>query len=129
LVFRRLTGNRPLGWYVGTSGPNTRRLVVEEGGFLYDSDAYNDELPYWDHQHGRPHLIIPHTLDDSDTRLARGLSRCRAGDFMTSLRDNFDALYAAGPEQPRMMAVAVHCPLAGRPNTESAASVANDRLS
>ena len=71
---------------------NTRRLVVEEGGFLYDSDAYNDELPYWTYDYGRPHLIIPHTLDDNDTRLARGLGWGQAEDFFVSLRDNFDAL-------------------------------------
>jgi len=119
-VIRRLTGSRPLGWYVGTPGPNTRRLVVEEGGFLYDSDAYNDELPYWNHQHGRPHLIVPHTLEDNDTRLARGLGWGQAGDFLTSLKDNFDALYAAGLEQPRMMTVAVHCRLAGKPGRAAA---------
>src|SRR5215472_1099222 len=121
-VIRRLTGNRPLGWYVGTPGPNTRRLVVEEGGFLYDSDAYNDELPYWNYQHGRPHLIIPHTLEDNDTRLARGLGWGQARDFLTSLTDNFDALYAAALEQPRMMTVAVHCRLAGKPSRAAAFS-------
>src|SRR6202043_3200652 len=102
----------------GTSAPpspNTRRLVVDEGGFLYDSDAYNDELPYWNHEFGRPHLIIPHTLDDNDTRLARGLGWGQAGDFFTSLKDNFDALYTLGSETPRMMTVAVHCRLAGKP--------------
>ncbi|MBI1777112.1 MAG: allantoinase PuuE [Proteobacteria bacterium] len=114
-VIRRMTGSRPLGWYVGTPSANTRRLVVEEGGFLYDSDAYNDELPYWNHEHGRPHLIIPHTLDDNDTRLARGLGWGQAEDFFTSLKDNFDALYAAGGDAPRMMTVAVHCRLAGKP--------------
>jgi putative urate catabolism protein len=114
-VISRLTGSRPLGWYVGTASPNTRRLVVEEGGFLYDSDAYNDELPYWNHEFGRPHLIIPHTLDDNDTRLARGLGWGQAGDFFTSLKDNFDALYTLGSETPRMMTVAVHCRLAGKP--------------
>ena len=114
-LISRLTGSRPLGWYVGTPGPNTRRLVVDEGGFLYDSDAYNDELPYWNHEFGRPHLIIPHTLDDNDTRLARGLGWGQAGDFFTSLKDNFDALYTLGSETPRMMTVAVHCRLAGKP--------------
>jgi len=114
-VIRRLTGSRPLGWYVGTPSPNTRGLVVEEGGFLYDSDAYNDELPYWHHGYGRPHLIIPHTLEDNDTRLARGLGWGQAGDFLTSLKDNFDALYAEGETQPRMMTVALHCRLAGKP--------------
>ena len=119
-AIRRLTGSRPLGWYVGTPSPNTRRLVVEEGGFLYDSDAYNDELPYWNHEHGRLHLIIPHTLEDNDTRLARGLGWGQAGDFLTSLRDNFDALYTEGGTQPRMMTVALHCRLAGKPGRAAA---------
>ena len=83
-AIRRLTGARPLGWYVGTPSANTRRLVVEEGGFRYDSDAYNDELPYWNHEYGRPHLIIPHTLDDNDTRLARGLGWGQADDLYVS---------------------------------------------
>src|SRR5271170_5052016 len=114
-TIRRLTGTRPIGWYIGTPGANTRRLVVEEGGFLYDSDAYNDELPYWTYDYGRPHLIIPHTLDDNDTRLARGLGWGQAEDFFVSLRDNFDALHREGEQTPKMMTVALHCRLAGKP--------------
>jgi putative urate catabolism protein len=114
-TIQRLTGARPLGWYVGTPSASTRRLVVEEGGFLYDSDAYDDELPYWTREHGRPHLVIPHTLDDNDTRLARGLGWGQAEDFYVSLRDSFDALYREGAEAPKMMTVAVHCRLAGKP--------------
>jgi putative urate catabolism protein len=119
-TIQRLTGTRPLGWYVGTPSANTRRLVVEEGGFLYDSDAYNDELPYWNHDHGRPHLIIPHTLDDNDTRLARGLGWGQAEDFYLSLRDNFDALYREGAETPKLITVAVHCRLVGKPGRAAA---------
>src|ERR1700681_1648262 len=85
-TIRRLTGARPIGWYIGTPSANTRRLVVEEGGFLYDSNAYNDELPYWTYDYGRPHLIIPHTLDDNDTRLGRGLGWGQAEDFFVSLQ-------------------------------------------
>ena len=92
-----------------------RRGFVEEGGFLYDSDAYNDELPYWTYDYGRPHLIIPHTLDDNDTRLARGLGWGQAEDFFISLRDSFDALYREGEQTPKMMTVALHCRLAGKP--------------
>jgi putative urate catabolism protein len=114
-TIRRLTGTRPIGWYIGTPGANTRRLVVEEGGFLYDSDAYNDELPYWTYDYGRPHLIIPHTLDDNDTRFARGLGWGQAEDFFVSLRDNFDALHREGEQTPKMMTVALHCRLAGKP--------------
>ena len=83
-TIQRLTGTRPIGWYIGTPSANTRRLVVEKGGFLYDSDAYNDELPYWTYDYGRPHLIIPHTLDDNDTRLARGLGWGQAEGFFAS---------------------------------------------
>src|ERR1700726_1673721 len=114
-TIRRLTGTRPIGWYIGTPSANTRRLVVEEGGFLYDSDAYNDELPYWTYDYGRPHLIIPHTLDDNDSRLARGLGWGQAEDFFVSLRDNFDALHREGEQTPKMMAVALHCRLAAKP--------------
>ncbi len=66
----RATGSRPLGWYTGRLGPNTRRLVVEEGGFLYDADAYNDDLPYWELVAGRPHLVVPYTLDNNDMKFA-----------------------------------------------------------
>jgi allantoinase len=114
-TIRRLFGTRPVGWYIGTPSANTRRLVVEEGGFLYDSDAYNDELPYWTNEQGRPHLIIPHTLDDNDTRLARGLGWAQAQDFFISLRDNFNALYDEGTKTPKLMTVALHCRLAGKP--------------
>jgi putative urate catabolism protein len=114
-TIHRLMGRRPTGWYIGTPSANTRRLVVEEGGFLYDSDAYNDELPYWTYDHDHPHLIIPHTLDDNDTRLARGLGWGQADDFFVSLRDNFDALYREGAETPKLMTVALHCRLAGKP--------------
>ena len=110
--FRRLTGKRPIGWYIGAPSANTRRLVIEEGGFVYDSYAYNDELPYWTYDYGRPHLIIPHTLDDNDTRLARGLGWGQAEDFFVSLRDNFDALHREGEQTPKMMTVALHCRLA-----------------
>lgn len=114
-TIERLTGERPRGFYIGTPSPNTRRLVVEEGGYLYDSDAYNDDLPYWTYDHGRPHLIIPHTLDANDTRLARGLGWGQADDFYRCLKDEFDALYHEGAAAPKMMTVAVHCRLAGKP--------------
>src|SRR2546422_10893755 len=66
----RVTGSRPLGWYTGRLSPNTRRLVVEEGGFLYDADAYNDDLPYWVEVAGKPHLVVPYTLDNNDMKFA-----------------------------------------------------------
>src|SRR5712672_4391427 len=83
--------------------------------YFDDSDAYNDELPYWTYDYGRPHLIIPHTLDDNDTRLARGLGWGQAEDFFVSLRDNFDALHREGEQTPKIMTVALHCRLAGKP--------------
>ena len=111
----RMTGRRPLGWYLGTPSERTREMRVAEGGFLYDSDDYADELPYWTDVDGRPHLIIPHTLDDNDTRLARGLGWSHADDFTRSLRENFEALHGEGARGPRMMTIAVHARLAGKP--------------
>ena len=111
----RLTGSRPLGWYTGRLGPNTRRLVVEEGGFLYDADAYNDDLPYWVVVSGRPHLVVPYTLDNNDMKFG-GYQGFNSGDqFFAYLRDAFDVLYAEGAERPRMMSVGLHTRLVGRP--------------
>jgi len=114
-VIEQLTGERPLGWYTGRTSPNTRRLVVQEGGFLYDSDAYNDDLPYWDRQHGRPHLVIPYTLDNNDMKFAGYQGFNQGEDFYVYLRDAFDVLYAEGADIPKMMSVGLHCRLAGRP--------------
>jgi allantoinase len=111
----RLTGARPLGWYTGRLGPNTRRLVVEEGGFLYDADAYNDDLPYWVQAAGRPHLVVPYTLDNNDMKFG-GYQGFSTGDqFFAYLRDAFDVLYGEGAERPRMMSVGLHMRLIGRP--------------
>jgi putative urate catabolism protein len=109
------TGARPLGWYTGRSSPNTRRLVVEEGGFIYDSDDYSDDLPFWNHQHGRPHLVIPYTLDVNDMRFATAQGFNAGEQFYSYLKDSFDVLYAEGNKTPRMMSVGLHCRLAGRP--------------
>ena len=111
----RLTGSRPLGWYTGRLSPNTRRLVAEEGGFLYDADAYNDDLPYWVVASGRPHLVVPYTLDNNDMKFG-GYQGFNSGDqFFAYLRDAFDVLYAEGAERPRMMSVGLHMRLVGRP--------------
>ena len=111
----RLTGARPLGWYTGRLSPNTRRLVVEEGGFLYDADAYNDDLPYWVPVAGRPHLVVPYTLDNNDMKFG-SLQGFNSGDqFFAYLRDAFDVLYGEGAEHPRMMSVGLHMRLVGRP--------------
>ncbi len=111
----RLTGERPLGWYTGRCSPNTRRLVVEAGGFLYDADAYNDDLPYWVTVAGKPHLVVPYTLDTNDMRFAT-IQGFNSGDqFFAYLRDAFDVLYAEGATSPRMMSVGLHCRVVGRP--------------
>jgi putative urate catabolism protein len=111
----RVTGHRPLGWYTGRLSPSTRRLVVEEGGFLYDSDAYNDDLPYWVSVGGRPHLVVPYTLDNNDMKFGTYQGFNTGDDFFAYLRDAFDVLYAEGAGTPRMMSVGLHMRLVGRP--------------
>ncbi len=113
-TIERLTGARPLGWYSGRPSLNTRRLVVEEGGFLYDSDAYNDDLPYWNCDHGRPHLVIPYSLDANDSRFTRAQGFNRADDFFSYVKDAFDCLYAEGEHAGKMLSVGLHCRLVGR---------------
>ncbi|MGB7087268.1 MAG: allantoinase PuuE [Phormidesmis sp.] len=119
-IHTRVTGTRPLGFYQGRLGPNTRRLVVEEGGFLYDADSYADDLPYWDYDAGKPHLIIPYTLDNNDMRFATAQGFNSGDQFFTYLRDAFDMLYAEGESAPKMMSVGLHCRLSGRPGRAAA---------
>ena len=114
-IIRRLTGERPLGWYTGRTGPNTRRLVVEDGGFLYDADDYNDDLPFWTVVSARPHLVVPYTLDANDMRFATPQGFNSGDQFFAYLRDAFDVLYAEGAHTPRMMSIGLHCRLVGRP--------------
>ena len=115
-VITRLTGRRPVGWYTGRPSPNTRRLVVETGGFLYDSDAYNDDLPYWTQVSGQRHLVIPYSFDNNDSRLQRGGDFSTGDEFFTYCRDAFDWLYRLGCEgRPRMMSVGLHGRIIGRP--------------
>jgi len=115
-VITRLTGHRPVGWYTGRPGPNTRRLVVATGGFLYDSDAYNDDLPYWTRFAGRGHLVIPYSFDNNDSRLQRGGDFATGEEFFTYCRDAFDWLYRSGVEgRPRMMSIGLHGRIIGRP--------------
>ncbi len=112
----RLVGRRPVGWYTGRPSPNTRRLVVETGGFLYDSDAYNDDLPYWTEVLGRRHLVIPYSFDNNDSRLQRGGDFATGDEFFGYCRDAFDWLYRSGCEgRPRMMSVGLHGRIIGRP--------------
>ncbi|MBZ0173203.1 MAG: allantoinase PuuE, partial [Phycisphaerales bacterium] len=111
----RSLGERPYGWYCRYGpGLNPRRLLVEEGGFVYDSDAYNDELPYWVAVGGRPHLVVPYTLSNNDAKFGLG-SFGTSTDFYTYLKDSFDVLYEEGETQPRMMSVGLHLRLIGHP--------------
>ena len=111
-IHKRLTGERPLGWYTGRTSPNTRRLVVENGGFAYDADDYNDDLPFYDTRHGKAQLVVPYTLDANDMRFATAQGFNTGDDFFNYLKDSFDTLYAEGG---RMMSVGLHCRLVGRP--------------
>ena len=115
-----LTGSSPLGWYTGRDSPNTRRLVVEHGGFLYDADSYADDLPYWETVGGKPHLVVPYTLDANDMRFATNQGFNTGEQFFTYLRDAFDVLYREGETAPKMMSVGLHCRLVGRPGRAAA---------
>jgi allantoinase len=119
-IHTRVTGSRPLGWYTGRCSPNTRKLVVEEGGFLYDADSYADDLPYWVVDYGMPHLVIPYTLDANDMRFATNQGFNSGYQFFTYLKDSFDILYAEGETAPKMMSVGLHCRLVGRPGRAAA---------
>jgi putative urate catabolism protein len=111
------TGTRPLGWYTGRSSIHTLKLVLADGGFLYSSDSYADDLPYWvaGQTSQEPHLIIPYTLDANDMRFINPQGFSTGEDFFTYLRDSFDVLYREGETAPKMMSVGLHCRLAGRP--------------
>ena len=111
----KIFGERPLGWYTGRCSPNTRDLVMEEGGFLYDSDSYSDDLPYWEVRGKKRQLIIPYTLDNNDMRFATNQGFNSGDQFYTYLKDSFDALYSEGNTKPKMMSVGLHCRLVGRP--------------
>lgn len=119
-IHTRVTGSRPLGWYTGRNSPNTRALVVEAGGFLYDADSYADDLPYWVHDYGRPHLVIPYTLDNNDMRFVTNQGFNSGEQFFAYLRSGFDVLYAEGETAPKMMSVGLHCRLVGRPGRAAA---------
>ena len=123
-AIQKLTGNRPLGWYTGRDSPNTRRLVVDDGALLYDSDYYGDDLPFWmqvqktDGSTAKQ-LIVPYTLDCNDMRFALPQGFSHADPFFQYLKDTFDVLYAEGDPDgdnaPKMMSIGMHCRLLGRP--------------
>jgi peptidoglycan/xylan/chitin deacetylase (PgdA/CDA1 family) len=112
---RQLTGEPPLGYYAGMPSLNTRRLIVEEGSFLYDSDVYNDDLPYWSPDYPEL-LLVPYSLDTNDSKFSRGDHDYQLGDeFFTYLKDSFDILYTEGETHPKMMTIGLHARLIGRP--------------
>jgi len=111
-LHKELTGERPLGWYQGRTSPNTARLVVEAGGFLYDADSYADDLPYWDRRHGKPQLIVPYSLDANDMKIVALNGFTEGEQFFRYLRDTFEQLREEGG---RMMSVGLHGRVAGRP--------------
>ena len=111
----KIFGERPNGWYTGRCSPNTRDLVMEDGGFLYDSDSYSDDLPNWEKIGNKKHLIIPYTLDNNDMRFATSQGFNSGEQFFQYLKDSFDCLYKEGERNPKMMSVGLHCRLIGRP--------------
>ena len=115
-VLTRLTGARPIGWMTGRPGPNTRRLLVEAGGFLYDRDSLNDELPYWLRIGGEPHLVIPYSYEANDNRFNENSGFATADDFFSYMRDAFDVLYREGQRgSPKLLSIGLHDRLIGRP--------------
>ena len=119
-LIRNTTGKTPLGWYCRYApSENTRRLLVEHGGFLYDSDTYNDELPYWVKVGDKPHLVVPYSLTTNDSKFGRGVFGS-GDDFFAFLRDSFDVLYEEGADRPRMMSVGLHMRLTGHPGRAKA---------
>lgn len=114
-ILTSITGQRPVGWYTGRNSPNTREIVMQEGGFLYDSDAYDDDLPYWVNNNGNGHLVIPYTLDSNDMRFSTSQGFNSGEQFFNYLKDSFDTLYAEGATAPKMLSIGLHCRLVGRP--------------
>ena len=115
VLHKLLTGSTPLGWYTGRDSPNTRRLLLEQGGVLYDSDSYADDLPYWVEGPSAPHLVIPYTLDTNDMRFATAQGFHTGEQFFTYLKDAFDVLYAEGATTPKLLNIGLHCRIVGRP--------------
>jgi putative urate catabolism protein len=114
-IIKDIFGSRPSGWYTGRCSPNTRDLVFEYGGFLYDSDSYSDDLPYWEERGKKKQLIVPYTLDNNDMRFATNQGFNTGDHFYNYLKDSFDVLYEEGKTNPKMMSVGLHCRLIGRP--------------
>jgi len=116
-IHARVTGERPLGWYLGRCSPQSHRLAAEEGGFIYNADSYADDLPYWDYSYDDAQLMVPYTLDANDMRFATPQGFNSGQQFFDYLKDSFDVLHAEGS---RMMSIGLHCRLAGRPGRAAA---------
>ncbi len=114
-TIKDIFGSRPLGWYTGRCSPNTRDLVFDDGGFLYDSDSYSDDLPYWEFRGRKKQLIIPYTLDNNDMRFMTNQGFNYGDQFYHYLKDSFDTLYAEGEDFPKMMSIGLHCRIVGKP--------------
>lgn len=119
-TLRNLTGSAPVGWYTGRTSENTRRLLVEHGGFVYDADSYSDDLPYWETVAGKPHLVVPYTLDTNDMRFATAQGFNSGEQFFAYLKDAFDTLYMEGETAPKMLSIGLHCRVVGRPGRVAA---------
>lgn len=114
-IFKSLIGNQPLGWYTGRDSPHTRSLVCQQGGYVYDSDSYADELPYWLKVNEKPHLVIPYSLETNDMRFCSSPGYTNAEPFFHYLKDSFDTLYSEGEHSPKMLSIGLHSRVIGRP--------------
>jgi peptidoglycan/xylan/chitin deacetylase (PgdA/CDA1 family) len=114
-LLERVVGVAPVGWMTGRPSANTRRLLVETGRLLYDRDSLNDELPYWRKIGDRDHLVIPYSFETNDNRFSENLGFSTGDDFARYMIDCFDTLYAEGADRPKLMSLAVHDRLIGRP--------------
>ena len=112
---KKIFGSQPAGWYTGRCSTNTLDLVIDNGNFLYCSDTYNDDLPYWVKKDNKKQLMVPYTLDNNDMRFATNQGFNSGEQFFNYLKDSFDALYEEGKTSPKMMSVGLHCRLIGRP--------------
>ena len=110
----RVCGKRPVGWMTGRPGASTRRLLVEEGGFLYDRDALDDEVPYWVEVAGKPHLVVPYSYETNDNRFNENSGFNAAHDFFQYMRDAVDVLYAEGADEPKILSLGIHDRLIGQ---------------
>jgi len=112
---KKIFGKKPVGWYTGRCSPNTLDLVIENGSFLYCSDTYSDDLPYWEIKKGKKQLMIPYTLDNNDMRFLTNQGFNSGDQFFNYLKDSFDTLYQEGKDKPKMMSIGLHCRVIGKP--------------